>query len=627
MIWCFLCLGASLQLGQAPWRAPAESALLSGGTSGVLEGLFATLERTQPRLRPDGTGLGYLAPANSGELNLALAPVDRPLSRHLVTRYKQHVRGWDFLPDNERALCLHDDDGNERFVLDVVDLKSREVVTLAEDVESWWVAPDDKEAILVATPAGSADVWRIDLATKERKKVISSPSDGSTYVVEGGRVLAAITSDRKLLRNLNGTWDPILVAKSDEELSPIGANGSHILVRTNAGADLVGVEQIDFDTGLRTVLFRDEADVQDVDFWEGAVVAVLAGRLVPDVHVLDKRVEGAFSFIRTLDKGVPWVLSRAGNQWVVRFTDPGRPPRYSLVDVHHRTAAPLFDEIPWHAHSMGGGPHGYLTTAFEVPSEGDNLPSYLTFPVPANESKPKEWPQGQWPLVLLVHGGPWARDDYAFEPTVHWLASQGYLVLRVNFRGSRGFGKEFLERGDGAWGDGMLTDLMAGVQQVRDAGNVKEPEVAVMGESFGGYATLALLTLPNSPGGGLRCGIDEFGPADLTTLGAELPAKYASAKSWLAERLGDPKALADASPAKFAASLRAPLLVAQGADDPRVKEDQSAAFVSAAPAQLVEYLRFDHEGHGFTRVDDRLAFYRKAEAFLQKCFAPAADDA
>jgi len=613
-------------LSQDP-RAPTESALLSGGSSGVLAGLFATLERTQPRIRPDGKGFGYLAPANSGELNLAVAPLDRPLSRHLVTRYKQHVRGWDFLPDGERALCLHDDDGNERFVLDVVDLNSREVVTLAEDVESWWIDPSDRQAVLVATPAGSADVWRIDLATKARKKVISSPSEGSTYVVTGSRVLAAITSDRKLLRNLNGSWDPILEANADEELAPIGANGSHILVRTNAGADLVGVEQIDFDTGLRTVLFRDEADVQDVDFWEGAVVAVLAGRLVPDVHVLDKRLEGAFSFIRTVDPGVPWVLSRAGDQWVVRFTDPGRPPRYSLVDVHHRTSAPIFDEIPWHPRTMGGGPKGYLTSAFEVSSEGVNLPSYLTFPLPANESQPKEWPQGQWPLVLLVHGGPWARDSYVFDPTVHWLASQGYMVLRVNFRGSRGFGREFLERGDGAWGDGMLADLMAGVQQVRDAGKVKDPDVAVMGESFGGYATLALLTLPNSPSNGrLRCGVDEFGPTDLTKLGAELPAKYASAQSWLAERLGDKAALADQSPVRYAAGLRAPVLIAQGDGDPRVREDQSAGFASAAPSQLVEYLHFAHEGHGFARADDRLAFYRKAEAFLQRCFAPAKDD-
>merc|ERR1719327_2027974 len=182
MAWWFLSLGAGLQLGQAPWRAE-PSALLSGGSSGVLAGPFATLERTQPRIRPDGKGFGYLAPANSGELNLAVAPLDRPLSRHLVTRYKQHVRGWDFLPDGERALCLHDDDDDERVVLDVVDLNPREVVTLAEDVESWWIDPSDRQAVLVATPAGSADVWRIDLATKAGKKVISSPSEGSTYAV------------------------------------------------------------------------------------------------------------------------------------------------------------------------------------------------------------------------------------------------------------------------------------------------------------------------------------------------------------------------------------------------------------------------------------------------------------
>jgi dipeptidyl aminopeptidase/acylaminoacyl peptidase len=598
--------------------------LLSGKSNDILSALFATMERTQPRIRPDGKSVGYLVPASSGALNVAVAPVDRPLDRRLVTKYAQHVRAWGFTEDGQHVLCLHDRDGDERFVLDAVEFETHEVRTLATDVEGWWVSRKDPTAVLVATPAGNADVWRVDLASGARERVASNPGGGQSFAVADGRVLAAVRvtdTGKALVRNLNGTWDPVLNADADEEVEPLGGAQASVLVRTNAGTDVVGVETVDLETGGRTVVYRSDADVEDVDVEDGRAVAVLAGRLDSGVNLVQSDRQASFDFLRTLDAGTPWVVDRAGHHWVVRYDDAGRPPRYFIVDVHRKSGLKLFDEIPWPERTMGGGPHGFLTLGLEVNSDDHDLPSYLTFPVPANGSK--TWPQGKWPLVLLVHGGPWARDNDHFDPTVHWLARQGYLVLRVNFRGSRGFGRAFMERGDGAWGDGMLTDLLAGVNQVKASGRVVDGRVAVMGSSFGGYATLALLTLPGVDGD-IRCGVDEFGPSDLTALQAGLPKKFSNAAHWLADRLGDD--VESASPLKYAEDLRAPVLVAQGDQDPRVPLNQSDAFVKAAPPGKVQYLRFAHEGHGFTREDDRMTFYRKTAAFLSRCFAPESDD-
>lgn len=606
---------------------PAVTAtLLRGQSSDVLNALFATMQRSQPRVSADATQVGYLVPSSSGAMNVAIAPASRPRDRRLVTGYKQHVQSWTFLQDGKHVLCMHDAEGREEFALDAVDLSSHETRRLSDKVEGFWVSTADPHSVLVATPAGGADVWRVDVRDQsKRQRVARNPGNVTGYAVDEAtlEVVAAVRVDsararRVLLRKSGGAWLPVLTADLDDELSLLTAGPTSVVVRTNQGTDIVGLERVDLVSGARTVLARGDADPDAVDVAAGGeVVAVRAGRLRSKVHVLVPRFQAAFDYLQTLDTGTPWVLSRAGDSWVVRFVDSGRPARYALVDVRRQFSEKLFDEIPWSEARMGGGKHGFATAAFEVQSDGFALPSYLTFPVPGT-GQAEEWPQGQWPLVLLVHGGPWARDSLEFDPSVHWLATRGYMVLRVNFRGSRGFGKRFLERGDGQWGDGMLQDMLAGVQQVHDAGRVSTG-VAVMGESFGGYAALALLTLPGVSSN-LRCGVDEFGPADLAGLERSLPAEFAASASWLEDRLGSD--LAEASPVRYANQLRAPVLVAQGDNDPRVPKEQADAFVKAAPQGLVQYLHFAHEGHGFLKEDNRLTFYRKVEAFLTKCFTP-----
>lgn len=585
--------------------------------------LFATLQRSQPQLHPDGHTVAYLCPNIKGVLNVALAPVPNPLDRKLCTRSAQPVRSFAFA--GQSVVFEHDVDGDERFVLEAVDLDSRaggaeqaclKAREVGRDVAQWWPAGNK---VLVAEPADNPQVVAVDLRTGERTVVAANPGGAIAYAVDDGAVVAALVSQdgqKSVLLRTNGTWSPAIAAAEGEELNLVGGHAGEAFVTTNAGTDLVGLEAAG--PSGRRVLFRGTAaDVASVDL-DGAPVAVSSGVLTPELTPLAH--ESEFAFLQQ-HEGWPWVLSRARNPrfaradkrlWVVAYSHASRPTEYVLADLDANSTSKLFDEIPWHT-------KGFASFPFYVESEEHQLPSYLTFPVPDG---PTAWPKGQWPLVLLVHGGPWARDGAAFDPMVHWLASQGYLVLRVNFRGSRGFGRAFLERGDGEWGGGMLRDMVAGVAQVERAGVMTG--AAVMGESFGGYATLGLLTLPAGAGSPFRCGVDMFGPADLTTLASELPAKYNSASSWLADRLGSD--LAAASPVGAASSLRAPVLIAQGSLDPRVRKEQSEAFVRAAPKGLVTYVPFDREGHGLLREDNRIAFLEKAQGFLRTCLQAKEDE-
>jgi dipeptidyl aminopeptidase/acylaminoacyl peptidase len=227
--------------------------------------------------------------------------------------------------------------------------------------------------------------------------------------------------------------------------------------------------------------------------------------------------------------------------------------------------------------------------------------------------------------VLVVHGGPWARDSWGMSPTHQWLASRGYAVLSVNYRGSAGFGKKFLEAGNGEWGGKMQDDLLDAVRWAVGAQIADPAKVALYGASYGGYATL--MGLASSPDT-FACGIDVVGPSNLVTLLETLPPQAApTLEQWVTRLGGDHRTeagrtfLASRSPMQHAAELKRPLLIAQGANDPRVKSAESEQLVSTlrARAQPVTYALFADEGHGLARPENRLAFAAVAETFLAQC--------
>ena len=216
-------------------------------------------------------------------------------------------------------------------------------------------------------------------------------------------------------------------------------------------------------------------------------------------------------------------------------------------------------------------------------------------------------------MVLLVHGGPWARDTYGYNGYHQWLANRGYAVLSVNFRGSTGFGKQFISAGDLQWGRKMHDDLLDAVQWAVKSGVTTADKVAIMGGSYGGYATLAGMAFTPTT---FACGVDIVGPSNLFTLLQTIPPYWEAGKQQFYKRMGDPTTeegralLKERSPLNFAQNIQRPLLIGQGANDPRVNVAESDQIVAAMAAKNipVTYVLFPDEGHGFARPVNNIAF-------------------
>jgi len=234
------------------------------------------------------------------------------------------------------------------------------------------------------------------------------------------------------------------------------------------------------------------------------------------------------------------------------------------------------------------------------------------------------------PLVLLVHGGPWARDDFGYNPYHQWLANRGYAVLSVNYRGSTGFGKSFIEAANLEWAGKMHDDLIDAVQWAIDQKVSPADKIAIMGGSYGGYATLVGLTFTPTT---FACGVDIVGPSNLETLLKTIPPYWTAGIQQFHRRMGNPNTpeglafLKERSPLYKAGNIVRPLLIGQGANDPRVNQAESDQIVTAMQQKgiPVTYVLFPDEGHGFARPDNNIAFNAVTENFLATCLGGRAE--
>jgi dipeptidyl aminopeptidase/acylaminoacyl peptidase len=252
--------------------------------------------------------------------------------------------------------------------------------------------------------------------------------------------------------------------------------------------------------------------------------------------------------------------------------------------------------------------------------DGLTVHGYATFPPGARRAS--------LPTVLVVHGGPWSRDVWGFSPRAQWLANRGYLCLQVNYRGSVGYGKAFLNAGDREWGDKMQDDLTDAVAHAIGQGWADPAKVAIFGGSYGGYAALAGAAFTPDV---YCCAVDIVGPSNLITLLQTIPPYWAPGISQFHRRVGDPDKDRDflwsRSPLSRASQIRIPLLIAQGANDPRVKQAESEQIVAALNQAGIEhdYMLFSDEGHGFAKPENRLKFYTAADKFLARYLGGASE--
>jgi dipeptidyl aminopeptidase/acylaminoacyl peptidase len=604
--------------------------------------LFGNPTRAQGRLSPDGRWLSWLAP-EAGVLNVWVAPADNPSAARVLTRERTRpIRQHFWSPDSSMVLFINDSGGDENFLLYGVDVRTgaQKNLTPFEKTRVQIVGTSQriKDRILVGLNNRDPrwhDVHSLNLRTGELTRVFENNgytgfiADDSLTLRVAVRPNADGGQDYFRMENGRPAAAPFLSHGLDDSQTtqPLGfsTDGRTLYWLDARGRDTAAAFAMDWATGRMRLLAEDpRADVQGalIHPTTGRLQAVAVDYLKPEWKVLDRAVAADIAFLdRELGR---WALSArtdADDKWVVATDNSTAASSTFLYDRKARRLTRLFDSRP----ELAGAPLARMRPVEIRTRDGKTMVSYLTLPA-GIEGRPER----PLPMVLLVHGGPWARDTYGFDREAQLLANRGYAVLQPNFRGSTGFGKAFTNAGDGVWHTAMQEDLLDAVDWAVREGFADRSKVAIMGGSYGGYATLAGLTFHPTT---YACGVDIVGPSNLQTLLATVPPYWESFRKQLIRRIADPdtpegrEKLRAMSPLTFADRIQRPLLIGQGANDPRVRQAESDQIVAAMQAKNipVTYVLFPDEGHGFARPENNIAFMAVAENFLARCLGGRAE--
>jgi dipeptidyl aminopeptidase/acylaminoacyl peptidase len=598
------------------------------------EVLFGNPEKVQPRISPDGKRLAYIAPVN-GVLNVWVGDVGAPEDtfRPLTNDTDRGIRSFFWGQDNARILYVQDVGGDENWRLYDVELNGGTIrdLTPFENVQAQLIAEEKKypTELLVGLNKENPqlhDVYHLDLETGELEMVLKNPGVVG-FVADGEmRVRAGLQPRSDGGMNLVGRrpgatadqWEVLLEVDSDDALgtAPIGftADGNSLYLLSSVDANASRLLRVDLVSGVATVLAEDpQYDVSGVmsnpDTKEIQMVSFTKART--EHVVLDRSIVDDIEAIQAIQPGDFAFLGRdhADRTWLVAFTVDDGPVAYYAWDREAKQATFLFHHQP----ALSRYTLAHLEPFSFTARDGLTVHGYLTFP--------PEVERRDLPAVLMVHGGPWARDTWGFNAEAQWLANRGYVCVQVNFRGSTGYGKEFVNAGNRQWAAAMHDDLIDAVDYIVGQGWVDRKRVAISGGSYGGYAALVGATFTPDV---FCCAVDVVGPSNLQTLIESIPPYWAPIVAQFHERVGNPETEGDLlwarSPLSRVDEIKIPILVAQGANDPRVKQAESEQIVNAMREKGIDhvYLLFGDEGHGFAKPENRMKFFRVGEEFLAK---------
>ncbi len=591
------------------------------------EVLFGNPEKDRARLSPDATLLAYLAP-HEGKMSLWARTIGERDDRVVAFDPQRPIQFAAWQGDSRHLLYLQDRAGDENYPLFQGDLQggSPRDLTPGETVRCSPMAIDDRfpsEALVLLNERSASlfDVHRVDLASGKHCIDTENPGDvmpggwlaDNAFVVRAAVAqLADGSSCIRVRDDARSAWrvlDAFAFADGLPQPVAFSPDNRALYVTTAKDANASRLVRYDLASGSSSVAFEDPAyDVECayVDPATREIVAVAAFGERLTWHVLQPAFETTFAALRSVRAG-DFTIEDAGADGmtlVVRYRSDNEPEYFYIYDRAADRASVLFCNQPalleYTLASM-------RPISFDA-RDGLTIHGYLTLPVGVEASN--------LPTVLYVHGGPWHRDRWGYEPIVQWLANRGYAVLQVNFRGSTGYGKAFLNAGNREFAGAMRTDLLDARDWMVGQGYADPKRFAIFGGSYGGYAVLTALTFTPDA---FTCGVDIVGPSNLNTLMATIPAYWEPMRKMFAERMGeDPAFLDSQSPLFQAASIRAPLLIAQGANDPRVKQQESDQIVEALRSNgiPVQYVVFENEGHGFADPANNKRFTALAEAFL-----------
>ncbi|MCW2898916.1 MAG: peptidase [Streptosporangiaceae bacterium] len=590
--------------------------------------LFGEPARQSPAISPDGSLISFLAPHN-GVLNIWVG--DRVIrdSRPVTDCRRRGITMYSWASDGRHLLYVQDRDGDENTHVHAVDLTTGDErdLTPFDGVQAHIIGLDRRVPgeLLVGMnlrTRGLHDAYRISLAGGEPRLVAENTGFGGWVADRDLQVRGAVSfrSDGGMdLLVRDGEEDPWRVLHSaryeDTGMTrPIGFtdDGKRLTVLSSVDSNTTRLVSIEVASGDVEVVYEDPRfDVVGVDLNPDSRHPDLAVVLRERNHleVLDPALERDVEVLRAAADGDVVPLSRDDRDrwWIVQDNIDDAPAGYLLYDRVTGRVETLFTHQP----ALEGAALARMDPFTITARDGLELSGYLTFP-------PNE-PRVDLPAVLNVHGGPWMRDGWGFRGEVQWLANRGYLVIQVNFRGSTGYGKDFARAGDREWGGRMQDDLIDAVQWAVRCGFADPGRIGIYGTSYGGYAALAGAAFSPDL---FRCALSVCGPSNLRTFVESVPAYWAPMAARLRRAIGDPESepqfLWARSPLSRADAIRIPVFIAQGANDPRVKEAESEQIVTALRERGVEhhYMIFDDEGHGFVDPRNRLAFYAAAERFL-----------
>jgi dipeptidyl aminopeptidase/acylaminoacyl peptidase len=603
---------------------------------------FGDPEISGAQISPDGDFVTFMRPYE-GVRNIWIKGIDESFDdARPLTDDDRPVPGYFWSRDGEYVMYVQDKGGDENFHVWAVDVDAGpaegEDVPAARNLtdidgvraQIYSVPKATPDEIIVGLndrdPA-LHDVYRVNIESGERELVIENNQNIAGWLVGlEGQVRLAVrqTEDggTETLRVTDGAVGETLYSCSWRETC--GPNRFHpdnqrVWFQTNKGedTDLTGLYLMDVETGEMEFVERDPEG--EVDFggaiYSNATDEMLATVYEGDrtrIYPKDEKFENALSFLREqLPDGEISFRPQTHDDSLVlvglsRDVDPGTTYLFNWDEMEVTELYRSRPELPVE-HMAEMQPIRYEAR------DGLEIPAYLTMPKGV-DGEPAA-------LVALIHGGPWARDTWGYDSLAQFLANRGYAVLQPNFRGSTGYGKAFLNAGNNEWGDAMQDDITDGVQHLVEQGLVDPERVCIMGGSYGGYATLAGMTFTPDL---YACGVDIVGPSNLITLLNSIPPYWGPIRRIFLQRMGDPSTeegreqLERQSPLNHVDKIAAPLLVIQGANDPRVKQAESDQIVVAMrEAGLpVEYIVAPDEGHGFRGRENRLAMFARTEEFI-----------
>jgi dipeptidyl aminopeptidase/acylaminoacyl peptidase len=601
--------------------------------------LFGNPERANPKLSPDGKRLAWLAPDKKNVLQVWVKTIGKDDDKMVTADKKRGIRNYAWAPDNKTILYLQDNDGDENFHIYGVDLEGGTVRDYtafqgvrAEIASIEQTVPDQIIVTMNARNKQLFDAYRLTLSTGALVLDAANPGSVLGYATDKNlNVVAAqgTTPDAGteiLVRDTpQSTWRSLVKVGAEDNLDLVDVtdDGKGVYLETSVGSDTARVVRREIATGTEKVIASSDA----VD--AGIVMVNPNNRTVEAVsfepgrrtwNVIDPSVKSDFEGVSKLNAGDFSIVNRdyADKTWLVAFTSDRGPTRWYVWDRTAKQGTLLFSAQP----KLDNLQLSPMKPVVIKTRDGMNMNAYLTLPAGVD---PKNLP-----MVMFIHGGPWARDTWGYRGYPQWLANRGYAVLQPNYRGSTGYGKKFLHAGDKQWGLKMHDDLIDAANWAVKQGYADPKRIAIMGGSYGGYATLAGVTFTPDY---FACGVDIVGPSNLRTLLGSIPPYWKAIREVFNTRMGnpdDPKdtdLIRNASPLFKADQIKRPLLIGQGANDPRVNKAESEQIVNAIQKSggSVTYVIYSDEGHGFARPENSIDFNARAENFLSSCLGGRAE--